>query len=54
MNSQHFPSFIGTIGVIGTFTLADINQVIGIAVGIFTLLYLGIRIKKELKEKNGK
>tara|TARA_Y100001938_G_C8071180_1_gene423160 strand:- start:1162 stop:1320 length:159 start_codon:yes stop_codon:yes gene_type:complete len=52
MNNSHVPSFIGTAGTVGTFTLASINQIVAIAVGIFTLIYLSIRIYKELK--NGK
>ena len=52
MNNSHIPAFIGTAGTVGAFTLASINQIVAIAVGIFTLIYLSIRIYKELK--NGK
>jgi len=49
MNSQHIPPLIGTVGLLGSFTLGEINQLIGIAVGLFTLVYLIIRIIKEIK-----
>ena len=48
----HFTAFVGTGGTVATFTLSQVNQLVAVAVGIFTLIYLGIRIYKELK--NGK
>ncbi len=49
MNNSHIPAFIGTAGTVSTFTLSNVNQLVGITVGIFTLVYLAIRIYKEIK-----
>mgnify|MGYP006218966825 CR=1 FL=1 len=48
MNSDHIPSAIGITGLLGTITLGDLNLAVGIAVGLATLVYLGIKIFKEL------
>ena len=48
MNSDHIPSVIGITGLLGTITLGDLNLAVGIAVGLTTLVYLGIKIFKEL------
>ena len=48
MNSDHIPSVIGITGLLGTITLGDLNLAVGIAVGLMTLVYLGIKIFKEL------
>ncbi len=48
MNSSHIPSAVGITGLLGTITLGDINLAVGIAVGLTTLVYLGIKIFKEL------
>ena len=53
MNSQHIPSAIGTVGLLGTMTLSDINTIVAIAVGLTTLTYLVIKIAKELKSGSG-
>lgn len=49
MESQHFPSLVGFIGILGTLTLADINVVVAIFVGLASFVYLIIKIIKELK-----
>lgn len=51
INSPHMPPLIGTIGLLGSFTLSEVNQLVGISVGIVTLIYLVIRIFKEIKSK---
>jgi len=48
MNSDHIPSAIGITGLLGTITLGDLNLAVGVAVGLATLVYLGIKIFKEL------
>lgn len=48
MNSEHLPSVVGITGLLGTITLGDINLAVGIAVGLATLVYLAIKIFKEL------
>ncbi len=48
MNSDHIPSVIGITGLLGTITLGDLNLAVGIAVGLMTLVYLAIKIFKEL------
>ena len=48
MNSQHLPSAVGIVGLLGTITLSDINTLIAICVGVTTLVYLGIKIYKEI------
>tara|TARA_R110001606_G_scaffold153790_1_gene295268 strand:- start:4234 stop:4395 length:162 start_codon:yes stop_codon:yes gene_type:complete len=48
MNSEHLPSVVGITGLLGTITLGDINLAVGIAVGLTTLVYLAIKIFKEL------
>jgi|TARA_R110000765_G_scaffold297331_1_gene392430 hypothetical protein len=49
MESQHFPSLVGFMGILGTLTLADINVVVAIFVGLASFVYLVIKIIKELK-----
>jgi len=49
MDSQHFPSLVGFMGILGTLTLADINVVVAIFVGLASFIYLIIKIIKELK-----
>ena len=48
-NSPHIPPMVGTIGLLGTFTVSDLNQMVGLCVGLLTVLYLIIRIYKEIK-----
>jgi len=48
MNSDHIPSVVGITGLLGTITLGDLNLAVGIAVGLMTLVYLAIKIFKEL------
>ena len=52
MNSDHIPSAIGITGLLGTITLGDLNLAVGIAVGLMTLVYLAIKIFKELFNGN--
>ena len=52
MNSDHIPSAIGITGLLGTITLGDLNLAVGIAVGLTTLVYLVIKIFKELFDAN--
>jgi len=49
MDSQHFPSLVGFMGILGTITLADINVLVAIFVGLASFIYLVIKIIKELK-----
>lgn len=49
MNSEHLPSAVGITGLLGTITLGDINLAVGIAVGLTTLVYLLIKIAKEIR-----
>ena len=50
MESQHIPPAIGVLGVLGSLTIGEVNSLIGIAVGIATLVYLFIRIMKEIED----
>ena len=49
MDSTHVPAAVGIIGMLGTFTLSDINSMVGIAVGLTTLCYLILKTIKEWK-----
>ena len=51
MDSTHVPAAVGIIGMLGTFTLADINSMQGLAVGVPTLCYLILKTIKEWKDK---
>tara|TARA_A100001015_G_scaffold314844_2_gene425286 strand:+ start:899 stop:1057 length:159 start_codon:yes stop_codon:yes gene_type:complete len=51
MNSQHVPPIIGTVGMLGSFTIGELNELVGIAVGLTTLVYLAVRIAKEINNK---
>lgn len=51
MNSQHIPPVVGTVGLLSTFTLGDANELVGLLVGLTTLVYLLVRIIKEIKNK---
>ncbi len=48
--SQHVPSAVGLVGLLGSLTLGEVNTIIGIGVGLLTLWYLVIRILKELRD----
>ena len=50
MESQHFPSLVGFLGILGTLTLADVNVIVAIFVGLASFIYLIIKIIKELKD----
>lgn len=41
---------IGTLGFIGSWTLATVNAILSALVAILTIVYLVISIKKKLKE----
>lgn len=45
---QDRPVWIGAFGTVGTVMLDRIHLVVGIAVGLTTIVYLIIRIRKEL------
>ena len=51
MNSQHIPATIGVAGLLGTITLEHVNTMVAITVGLATLVWLGIKIWKELKDE---
>jgi len=51
MESSHVPAAVGIVGMLGTFTLAEINSLVGIAVGVASLCYLLLRIIKEWRNK---
>lgn len=52
MNSQHAPSAVGVLGLLGTITLDKINTAVAIAVGLTTLVWLVIKIYKEIKDES--
>jgi hypothetical protein len=43
--------FIATSGILGTLTLDHINTTVAICVGMLTMVYLGIKIYKEITNK---
>lgn len=43
--------FIATSGILGTLTLDSINTTVAICVGLLTMIYLGVKIYKEIKNK---
>jgi hypothetical protein len=47
---QDRPVWIGAFGTLGTVTLTRIHLIVGIAVGLTTIAYLLLRIRKELKK----
>lgn len=49
MNSQHIPATVGVVGLLGTITLEHVNTLVAILVGLTTLVWLVIKIYKELK-----
>lgn len=49
MSSDHTTSFVGVAGLLGTLTLEHVNSSIAILVGIATLIWLVIKIWKEVK-----
>ena len=52
MDSQHIPSAVGVLGLLGTITLDSINTAVAIAVGLTTLVWLIIKIYKEIKDES--
>ena len=51
MDSTHVPAAVGIVGMLGTFTLSEINSLVGIGVGLLSLIYLLLRIIKECQIK---
>jgi len=51
MDSTHVPAAVGILGMLGTFTLSEINSMVGIAVGVTTLCYLILKTYKEWRNK---
>lgn len=49
MNSTHSPALVGVTGLLGSITLEKVNTAIAVCVGVATLVYLIIKIIKELK-----
>ena len=49
MNSQHVPATVGVAGLLGTITLEHVNTFVAICVGLTTLVWLGLKIYKEIK-----
>jgi len=49
MESTHTPAIVGIVGMLGTFTISEINAMVGIGVGLLSLVYLILRIIKECK-----
>jgi hypothetical protein len=47
MDSTHTPTIVGIVGMLGALTLPEINSLVGIGVGLLSLIYLAIRISKE-------
>lgn len=52
MDSTYTPAVVGILGIVSTLTLSDINALVGICVGVLSLIYLIIRIVKEWRNKN--
>lgn len=46
---QDRPVWIGAFGTVGTVILESIHLVVGILVGLTTIAYLALRIRKELR-----
>ena len=44
----------GALGLIAIITLERLNAVIGLLVGLATLLYLCLRIRDQLRDRNSK
>jgi hypothetical protein len=51
MDSPHLPAAVGILGMLGSFTLADLNLMVGIAVGVTSLCYLILKTYKEWRSK---
>jgi len=49
-NDSNLTTIVGITGLLGTITLEHVNTLVGIAVGIVTLLYVGVKLKKEIKD----
>ena len=52
MQSEHLPSLVGFLGILGTLTLSDVNVLVAILVGMTSFVYLLIKIIKELRDKD--
>lgn len=50
---QDRPVWIGALGTLGTVMLENIHLVVGILVGLTTMVYLLLRIRKELHTQRG-
>ena len=44
-------SYIGMSGTLATFGLSAFDTVVGIAVGLVTLVYMSIKLYQEIKKK---
>lgn len=51
---KHGDILFGTIGTTATFGLSLINLTLGCIAGVMTVLVMGIKLKKEWKNRNDK
>ena len=52
MNNHFTTPTVGILGLIANLTLNDINQVLAALVGLTTLIYMTIKILKEIHKKD--
>jgi len=50
---QDRPVWIGTLGTFSTVLLENIHLLVGIAVGLTTIVYLLLKIRKEIRTQRG-
>jgi hypothetical protein len=53
-NMKHGDILFGTIGTTATFGLSLINLTLGCIAGVMTCVVMGIKLKKEWKNRNDK
>ena len=52
MNNQFTTPTVGVLGLLANITLNDVNELLAVLVGAATLIYMTLKILKELHKKD--
>ena len=52
MNNQFTTPAVGVLGLLANITLNDVNEILAIMVGLSTLIYMVLKIIKEIRKKD--
>ena len=52
MNNQFTTPAVGVFGLLANITLGDVNELLAVMVGLATLVYMSLKIIKEIRKKD--